>query len=50
MKREVATSVVERGVAERVRLKQAYDKKMEELQKQHEIVKIALTEHKEKVI
>ncbi|XP_037908044.1 1-phosphatidylinositol 4,5-bisphosphate phosphodiesterase classes I and II [Hermetia illucens] len=48
MKREVASSVVERGVAERVRLKQAYDKKTEELQRQHDLVRAALTEHRNK--
>lgn len=49
MKREVASSLVERGVAERVRLTQAYEKKKAELQKQHDIVKNQLNEHKEKV-
>lgn len=49
MKREVASSLVERGVAERVRLTQAYDKKKTELQKQHDAVKAQLDEHKEKV-
>lgn len=49
MKREVASSLVERGVAERVRLTQAYEKKKTELQKQHDIVKNQLNEHKDKV-
>lgn len=49
MKREVASSLVERGVAERVRLTQAYDKKKAELQKQHDLVKAALNDHKAKV-
>lgn len=49
MKREVASSLVERGVAERVRLTHAYEKKKTELQKQHEAVKSQLNEHKEKV-
>lgn len=49
MKREVASSLVERGVAERVRLTQAYEKKRTDLQKQHDAVKAALTEHKNKV-
>lgn len=49
MKREVASSLVERGVAERVRLTQAYEKKKTDLQKQHDIVKTQLNEHKEKV-
>ena len=50
MKREVASSLVERGVTERVRLAQAYEKKRDELQKEHESVKAALLEHKAKVI
>ena len=49
MKREVASSLVERGVAERVRLTQAYEKKKAELQKQHDYVKNQLNDHKEKV-
>lgn len=49
MKREVASSLVERGVTERVRLTQAYEKKKTELQKQHDIVKNQLNDHKEKV-
>lgn len=49
MKREVASSLVERGVAERVRLTQAYEKKRDELQKQHDAVKAALLDHKSKV-
>ncbi|XP_067622681.1 1-phosphatidylinositol 4,5-bisphosphate phosphodiesterase classes I and II isoform X4 [Eurosta solidaginis] len=48
MKREVASSVVERGVAERVRLKQTYDKRTDELQKQHETVRNALADHRTK--
>lgn len=49
MKREVASSLVERGVAERVRLTQAYDKKKNELQKQHDTIKTQLSDHKDKV-
>lgn len=49
MKREVASSLVERGVAERVRLTQAYEKKKTELQKQHDTVKTQLNDHREKV-
>lgn len=49
MKREVASSLVERGVAERVRLTQAYEKKKTELQKQHDTVKSQLNDHKDKV-
>lgn len=49
MKREVASSLVERGVTERVRLTQAYEKKRDELQKQHDLVRTALCDHKAKV-
>lgn len=49
MKREVASSLVERGVTERVRLAQAYEKKRDQLLKQHDLIKDALTEHKNKV-
>lgn len=49
MKREVASALVERGVTERVRLAQAYEKKRDELQKQHDYVRNALSEHKAKV-
>lgn len=49
MKREVASSLVERGVAERVRLTQAYEKKKSDLQKQHDSVKAQFNEHKDKV-
>lgn len=49
MKREVASSLVERGVAERVRLTQAYEKKKNELQKQHDTVKSQFNDHKAKV-
>lgn len=49
MKREVASSLVERGVSERVRLTQGYEKKRDELQRQHELVRTALAEHKAKV-
>lgn len=49
MKREVASSLVERGVAERVRITQAFEKKRNDLQKQHDAVKNALNEHKNKV-
>ncbi|XP_064538988.1 1-phosphatidylinositol 4,5-bisphosphate phosphodiesterase classes I and II isoform X4 [Drosophila montana] len=48
MKREVASSVVERGVAERVRLKQTFEKRTDELQKQHDAVRNALAEHRSK--
>lgn len=50
VKREVAKGVVEKGVAERVKLGQNYELKREELQKQHESVRLALGEHRNKVI
>lgn len=49
MKREVASTVVEKGVAERVRLTSNYEKRKEELQKQHDAVRTTLHEQKEKV-
>lgn len=49
MKREVASTVVEKGVAERVRLTANYAKRKEELQKQHDAVRTTLHEQKEKV-
>lgn len=49
MKREVASTVVEKGVAERVRLTANYEKKKDKLQKQHEAVRTTLQEQKEKV-
>ncbi|XP_020812640.1 1-phosphatidylinositol 4,5-bisphosphate phosphodiesterase classes I and II isoform X2 [Drosophila serrata] len=48
MKREVASSVVERGVAERVRLKQTFERRTDELLKQHESVRNALVDHRSK--
>ncbi|XP_055375771.1 1-phosphatidylinositol 4,5-bisphosphate phosphodiesterase classes I and II [Condylostylus longicornis] len=48
MKREVASTMVDRGVAERVRLTKAYNKRCEDLQKQHDFVKNSLAEHKAK--
>lgn len=49
MKREVASSLVGRGVAERVRLTKAFEKRRDELQRQHDLVKAALSEHRLKV-
>ncbi|XP_075154088.1 phospholipase C at 21C isoform X2 [Haematobia irritans] len=46
MKREVRSSVVERGVEERKRLKYVYEQRAEELRKQHESVRNSFTEHK----
>lgn len=50
MKREVDSTLVEKGVAERVRLTANYEKRRDELQKQHDAVRITLVEQKEKVI
>lgn len=49
MKREVASTVVEKGVAERVRLTANYEKRKDDLQKQHDAVRATLLEQKEKV-
>lgn len=49
MKREVASSLVERGVTERVRLTKTYETKRDDLQRQHDAVKAALAEHRNKV-
>lgn len=49
MKREVASSLVGRGVTERVRLTQAFEKRRDELQRQHDAVRNALAEHRAKV-
>lgn len=48
VKREVASAVVDRGVTERERLGQTFEVRKEELTRQHEAVKNALTEHKQK--
>ncbi|XP_055712184.1 1-phosphatidylinositol 4,5-bisphosphate phosphodiesterase classes I and II isoform X1 [Phlebotomus papatasi] len=48
MKREVASSLVGRGVTERVRLTQAFEKRRDELQRQHDAVRNALAEHRAK--
>lgn len=48
-KREVATVLVERGVAERVRLSQLYEQKRNELQKQHDLIRQQLLDHKKQV-
>ncbi|XP_069691797.1 1-phosphatidylinositol 4,5-bisphosphate phosphodiesterase classes I and II isoform X2 [Periplaneta americana] len=50
IKREVAASVVEKGVNERVRLAKIYEKKREELEKQHEEVRLSLEEEKNKTL
>lgn len=49
MKREVDSNLVEKGVAERVRLTDNYKRRHDELQRQHECVKSTLNDQKEKV-
>jgi phosphatidylinositol phospholipase C beta len=49
MKREVASTVVEKGVAERVRLTASYEKRKTDLQKKHDDIRATLHEQKEKV-
>ena len=49
MKREVDSTLVEKGVAERVRLTASYERRRDELQKQHESVRTSLNDQKEKV-
>lgn len=49
IKREVASSIVEKGVSERVRLKEAYRKRQEELERQHSDVRARLEEERAKV-
>lgn len=49
VKREVASAVVEKGVAERVRLAQSFESRRDELLRQHEAVRNALADHKAKV-
>ncbi|KXJ69931.1 hypothetical protein RP20_CCG025387 [Aedes albopictus] len=48
MKREVDSTLVEKGVAERVRLSAMYTRKQDELQRQHDTVKQGLEEHRAK--
>jgi phosphatidylinositol phospholipase C, beta len=49
MKREVDSTMVDKGVAERVRLTASYERRRDELQKQHENVRTTLNDQKEKV-
>lgn len=49
MKREVDSTLVEKGVAERVRLTASYERRSVDLQKQHELVRVTLNDQKEKV-
>lgn len=48
-KREVATSTVDKGVNERIRLTQIYDKRKEELEKHHLEVRQHVEEERAKV-
>lgn len=49
IKREVSSCMVEKGVNERVRLAQIYEKKTEELEKQHEEIRQNFNDLKNKV-
>lgn len=49
MKREVASTIVEKGVNERIRLTQIYEKKKDDLLKEHQEVQNQLEEEKSKV-
>lgn len=49
MKREVDSTLVEKGVAERVRLTASYERRRDELQKQHESVRATMHDQKDKV-
>lgn len=49
MKREVASLIVNRGVQEKRRLQETFSKRNEELTKQHEAVKNALADQRQKV-
>lgn len=46
MKREVDSTLVEKGVAERVRLTATYEKRRDDLQKQHECVRTHLLDQR----
>uniref|UniRef100_A0A182KC59 Phosphoinositide phospholipase C n=1 Tax=Anopheles christyi TaxID=43041 RepID=A0A182KC59_9DIPT len=48
MKREVDSTLVEKGVTERVRLTATFERKRDELQRQHDAVKQGLEDHKQK--
>lgn len=49
MKREVDSTLVEKGVAERVRLTASYERRRDVLQKQHDAVRATLNDQKVKV-
>ena len=50
IKREVDSAMIDRGVHERVRLTQLYDRKREDLERQHEHVRQSLEEERSKVV
>lgn len=49
VKREAVTAVVGRGVSEREKLGQLFENRREDLQRQHDVVRDLLIEHREKV-
>lgn len=49
MKREVDSTLVEKGVAERVRLTASYERRRDDLQKQHDAVRATLNDQRDKV-
>lgn len=49
MKREVASTIVEKGVNERIRLTQIYEKKKDELCRQHQEVQNHVEEERTRV-
>lgn len=49
MKREVDSTLVEKGVAERVRLTASYERRRDDLNKQHDSVRSSLNDQREKV-
>lgn len=49
MKREVDSTLVEKGVAERVRLTASYERRRDDLQKQHDAVRTTLNDQRDKV-
>lgn len=49
IKREVDSAMIDKGVHERVRLSQLYDRKRDDLERQHELVRQSLEEERAKV-
>ena len=49
MKREVDATLIQKGVSERERLAEHFKRKIEELQRQHDLVKTGLIDHRTKV-